>query len=653
MPARSPARTARPRLEALEGRCLLSTVTNLLDAGPGSLRDAIANTPAGGTVDFQAGLSGAIPLSSGELAISKDLTLSGPGAGVLTVSGSHASRVFDILGPFTVALSGLTIADGFDPFGGGGIANGHGGTLTVTDCILSGNSANSGSGRGAGGGIFNDNGGTLTVTGSILSGNTADDVAGGIYNGLNSNIGSVTIIGSTICGNTASYEAGGIWNDGGLFSRPMTIIGSTISGNTAVDTIYGYGGGIFNWQGPLTITDSTISGNTAGSTMVAGGGIVIDRGSVTITNSTISGNTGPGNGGGIDNQAGGTVTITNSTLSGNSSTDSAYGVGGALFNFGTVVVTNSTIADNFAVRDGGIDAFSGTLAVKNTIVARNTASSFPDVRGDLASQGYNLIGDGSGGSGFADTDRVGTAEDPLDPLLGPLQDNGGPTQTLALLRGSPALNAGDPAQLGTADQRGVVRAGGVNIGAYQASAASFRLDAPHSVTAGMPFDVTVTALDPFGQVALGYAGTVTFRTTDPDPGVVLPADYPFTPGDGGVHTFTDTGLGETTLVAPGDQTLTVTDTADGTITGTATVTVGSTAPGVGQAPVSRSGPGTVPINAPRGSARPGQEVANADQCFASLRPGDFESLWAPKHGRKAETGPWVPEWPGEPDRLAL
>jgi hypothetical protein len=173
---------------------------------------------------------------------------------------------------------------------------------------------------------------------------------------------------------------------------------------------------------------------------------------------------------------------------------------------------------------------------------------------------------------------VGTSANPLDPLLGPLQDNGGPTFTMALLLGSPALNAGDPDQLGTADQRGVVRSRGVNIGAYQATAASFRLDAPASVTAGVPFDVTVTALDPFGQAALGYTGTVTFGTTDPDPGVVLPADYTFTSGDGGVHTFTDTGLGDTTLVTPGEQSLVVTDTADGTINGTSTLTVGSTAP---------------------------------------------------------------------------
>jgi hypothetical protein len=194
------------------------------------------------------------------------------------------------------------------------------------------------------------------------------------------------------------------------------------------------------------------------------------------------------------------------------------------------------------------------------------------VFGTLASQGHNLIGDGTGGSGFADTDLVGTATMPIDPLLGPLQDNGGPTFTRALLPDSPALNAGDPNQLGVADQRGVVRSGGVNIGAYQASASTFVITVPGSVASGTPFDVTVQAVDVFGQVAFGYRGTVTFSVTDPDPAVVLPADYTFTAADGGVHTFTDTGLGETTLITTGDQTVTATDLGSG-ITGTAPVTV--------------------------------------------------------------------------------
>src|SRR5262249_60735714 len=115
---------SNPHLEVLEGRCLPSTVTNLTDHDPGSLRDAIATTPSGGTVDFQAGLSGTITLTTGELAITKNLTIAGPGADVITVSGNTASRVFDIGATFTVDISGLTIADGsVTGANGGGILN--------------------------------------------------------------------------------------------------------------------------------------------------------------------------------------------------------------------------------------------------------------------------------------------------------------------------------------------------------------------------------------------------------------------------------------------------------------------------------------------------------------------------------------------------
>jgi hypothetical protein len=133
----------------------------------------------------------------------------------------------------------------------------------------------------------------------------------------------------------------------------------------------------------------------------------------------------------------------------------------------------------------------------------------------------------------------------------------GPTKTHALLAGSPALNAGNPAQLGVADQRGVVRAGGVNIGAYQASA--FVVTVPGAVAAGMPFDVIVQVMDVYGQVAIGYSGTVTFSVTNTDPAVVLPLDYTFTAGDQGRHTFS----AAFTLITPGDQTLAVADLANG------------------------------------------------------------------------------------------
>jgi hypothetical protein len=225
---------------------------------------------------------------------------------------------------------------------------------------------------------------------------------------------------------------------------------------------------------------------------------------------------------------------------------------------------------------------------------------------------------------------------------------------MALLPGSPALNAGDPNQLGTTDQRGVPRSGGVNIGAYQASASAFVLTAPDTAQPGVPFDVTVTAVDPFGQLAVGYRGTVTFRTGDPDPGVVLPADYPFTPEDGGRHTF----AAGVTLVTPGGQALTVTDTADATVSGRAVVTVGGPAPGAGPhgpgQPPSESQAGTAPARPPTRGEPSAQEPAARERWLASSHeaedawvrvprmsdqtPGQTGTWWADLFGRKGRRG---------------
>jgi hypothetical protein len=487
-PARSGAKrnhlAIRPRrllhLETLEARCLPSTVTNLNDAGDGSLRQAIVDTPSGGTVDFQAGLSGTISLATGELAIGKDLTIDGPGADVITVSGNQSSRIFEIAANVTAAISGLTIADGFNGGGGSGIYTI--GTLTLTGSVLTRNS-------GVGTAIYNT--GTMTVINSTLSGNT--------LSGSITNDGTMDLSFSAVTGNSSNGNAGGIRN-GGM----MTIRNSTISGNAAISA----GGGILN-GGTLTITDSTISGNSSLARY----------------------------GGGISNSDGATLTVTSCTISNNSAPS-----GGGIYNFN-----------------------QGTLSLRNTILAGNST----DMWGVLNSLGHNLIGDGTGGSGYDPTDLVGTHSNPIDPKLGLLQDNGGPTQTMAVLAGSPALNAGDPNQLGSPDQRSVVRSGGVNIGAYQASATAFVLSAPDTVQAGVPFDVTVTAVDPFGQVVLGYTGTVTSRSSDGDPAVVLPPDYTFTAADAGMVVFP----GGVTLITEGDQTIAATDTMDGTITGTATVTV--------------------------------------------------------------------------------
>src|SRR5262249_19886725 len=162
------------------------------------------------TVDFQPGLSGAITLTSGELLITKDLTIAGPGADVITVSGNHASRVFDNFNAPSVNISGLTIADGrFAGGSGGGIAN-LARTMTLTDCTLSGNSAV------VGGAIIN--GRTLIVSNCTFSGNSANTGAGIV------NQGTLTVTSSTFSGNTTPGNGGAI--DNGSLDT-LTITNST------------------------------------------------------------------------------------------------------------------------------------------------------------------------------------------------------------------------------------------------------------------------------------------------------------------------------------------------------------------------------------------------------------------------------------------
>jgi hypothetical protein len=193
-PARKPAPRFRPQLETLEGRDVSSTltVTNNLDSGKGSLRYEIAHAAKKDTIVFAPSLDGqTITLTSGELDITTGLTIQGPGAGQLTISGGHNSRVFAVNASAPVVLSGLTISNGTAfpsnaavPYwgDGGGILNLS--TLTLSGCVVSGNSA-AGAAPSYGGGIYNA--GTLTLSGCTVANNYAiADIApadgGGIYN---------------------------------------------------------------------------------------------------------------------------------------------------------------------------------------------------------------------------------------------------------------------------------------------------------------------------------------------------------------------------------------------------------------------------------------------------------------------------------------
>jgi CSLREA domain-containing protein len=379
------------------------------------------------------------------------ISISGPGADRLTVRSNCTGacyHVFNVTTTGTVAFSGLTIAGAFVSNGnGGGINNASTGTVTVTNSTLSGNSASSG------GGISNSMGGTVTVTNSTLSGNSG--FGGGIFN---SSGGTVTVTNSTLSGNSANGLGGGIFSE---FGGTVTVTNSTLSGNAALG---GGGGGIFN-SGTVNVTNSTLSGNSAfGNNTYFGGGGINNTGTLNITNSTLSGNSanGTGDGGGITNRD--TLNVTNSTLSGNAASG---GSGGGIFNLGNsqTSVTNSTLSGNSATTNGGgIDNIGGRVSVKSSLIALNTAtSSAPDASGDFFSPGYNLIGKKDGSTGFtAATDLTGIIAAPLDPKLDPngLNDNGGPTKTIALLPGSPAIDKatsnGLTGQL-TTDQRGFRR----------------------------------------------------------------------------------------------------------------------------------------------------------------------------------------------------
>jgi CSLREA domain-containing protein len=238
---------------------------------------------------------------------------------------------------------------------------------------------------------------------------------------------------------------------------------NTISKLTIANGNLDFGGGISNQFGTnLTVEGCTISGNVAGST--GGGGIANIGANATIINSTVSGNTTSSVGGGIAN-AFGTLTITNSTISGNSATGSSFTEGGGgIFNGnnGTVNLTSSTLTNNSASNDGGAGGVqnpTGTVNARNTIIAKNTAATgFPDFKGTLTSQGFNFIGIAQGATitPAQFTDQIGTLASPKDPVLGPLKNNGGSTQTHALLSGSPAIDKGDSSG-STIDQRYFIR----------------------------------------------------------------------------------------------------------------------------------------------------------------------------------------------------
>jgi hypothetical protein len=407
------------------------------DSGGGSLRSALNNANlAGGSVVIITA-TGTIGLASALPSVSQNVQIFGPGANNLTVSGGGKSQVFVIGASVTVAIAGLTISGGLAADNdGGGILNF--GTLTLTNCAVTNNSAVAAlsADNGNGGGIYNTNNATLTAINCTVAFNNAVGVA---LNG-------------------ASGNGGGIANTG-----TVSLVNCTIANNTAVGAfaiLGGNGGGIAN-SGALTLTNCTVAGNEAIGT-----------------------------------------------------TSAIAGFGGGI---------------------GVAPSGGATLTLANTIVATNVATNGPDVSGAAASNSTNnLVGNGSGLSGISNGtngNQVGSSTAPINPVLASPGNYGGPTLTMALLPGSPAIAAGSVASIPagiTFDQRGLPRTfnANVDIGAFQSRGFAIAISSGNNQAVVMNFH----ALTPF-----------------PSPLVVM-VSSPFSdPVRGGVVTFTAPSSGALAL----------------------------------------------------------------------------------------------------------
>ena len=375
-------------------------------------------------------VTGTIGLTNGELLVAKSITISGPGAENLAVNGNAKVRVFHIAPGETVTISGLTITNGHASDSGGGIYNDHA-VLILNDCTISGNSASG----NLGGGIHNDGKNighaTLQINNSLITNNT-----GGIYNdALQAGTAMLVITYSTLSNNN-NGEA--INNHGwsctfcGNGTTSVQVINSSITGNP--------GGAIYSDTGRA---------NCGGSCPVT----------VSITNSTIS-----GNGGGVHNSTLSDTVVSNSTISDNGS--GIYNDNGAL----AASVFNTTMSNNGVE----IQNFNAPVVVAMSDTIFNVSPGGHSILNDfgtVTSYGYNVSSDDGGGYLNGTGDQINT-----DPMLGPLQDNGGPTFTHELLKGSPAIDAGDPnfTPPPDYDQRGPdflrVRNDRIDVGSFEVQA---------------------------------------------------------------------------------------------------------------------------------------------------------------------------------------
>ncbi len=488
--------------------------TTILTPGNCTLRDAIlsanSGTSVGGCVSGTSGLD-AITFSDSVLAngtisltqaitlyIDDDLSITGPATGTIEINGMGNAGVF-FIDQADVSLNNLTITGGASNFAGTGISANNG-SLHLTASEVSGNSSSY-----FGAGIFASFA-DVTITNSKVSGNTSNSFGGGMF----FQFSGVNITESEVSGNTSVQAGGGIYVSGRATSKSLTIRNSMVFGNRST---IGNGGGVASANADISLIESTVSGNTADSN--SGGGINLGySSSISLINSSISGNNAGAIGGGINlnrlnhialnnstisnnlSEFGGgigsyttsfddtlnSISLTNSTVSGNTASD----YGGGLLGFDVSLdITNSTLTGNSALRGGGgiivgnlpggngVTNTTSSLNIINSIIAGNNGGSSYDEIFDITADSTftlsrNLFGDNSnsianafafsapiGNNIFATND--GSQPTALSAILAPLANNGGPTQTHALVMGSPAIGVANTAECPNNDQRGQSR----------------------------------------------------------------------------------------------------------------------------------------------------------------------------------------------------
>ena len=449
----------------------VATATNCTDLVPGNctLRDAALAALDGDTINFDASIS-LITLAGGTVETTA-VNIIGPGASSLTITTTAAAGSYDLFsveGIGDAVISGLTVTKNR-------IKSLNDGKFTLDGVTVSGSTG------AYGGALYAGNDGELEIIDSTFENNTATTNGGAVYI-YNDN--DATISGSTFTNNESLADGGAIF---GEIHYNVTIVDCTITGNSAADD----GGGLaFYAKKPdnvLSITDTTIDANDAGD---LGGGLKIDAQDpliVSITNSTVSNNTAQTDAGILFDEGGITATINNSTISANAA---LYGSGGVYIGSGSSLTVNqSTISANSSAGSytgtdgGGIQLGDNTSVVtlSGSIVSGNSSGVagaadfglYSSLASDTASitATNSLIGEVDSRITVNGTNNVSST----NPMLGALANNGGPTKTMALLTGSPAIDAGpNPVATFTGnefDQRGAgyarVVGGLVDIGAFE------------------------------------------------------------------------------------------------------------------------------------------------------------------------------------------